>query len=197
MNIACIVLAAGAARRFGEENKLLAPLAGPPVVHRTVENVLAASFDDVVVVLGRDADDVRRALDDLPLRFAVNPRYAEGMSTSLRAGVDALSATADAALIALGDQPSVTPAILNRIAAAYRASRKPIVAPFYRGVRGNPVLFDAAVFPELLRVRGDKGARDVVASDARRVETVAFDAPPPPDIDTRDDYEAFRAQFAV
>lgn len=190
--IAVIVLAAGASTRMGRQ-KLTLPLAdGRPLVRAAVEQVLAADLDDVVVVLGREAEAVASALRGLPIRTVVNPRYAEGQSTSLRAGLDALAQGTEAAIVALGDQPLPHPRLLRQLVEAFRTSGRPIVAPVYRDGRGNPVLFASSVFDELRRVEGDRGGRPVVARDPARVAEVPVDAPMPADIDTPDDYEAAR-----
>lgn len=194
--IAAVVLAAGSASRFGEQ-KLLLPLSGKPLIRWTVENVLASQVEDVIVVLGKEAEAVQEALEGLPVRFLVNPRYPEGMSSSLQAGVSSLGPAAEAALIVLGDQPQITPAIINQLIETYRESSKPIVVPLYEGIRGNPVLFDASLFPELEAVRGDQGAREVVVKDPGRVESVPFPFPMPLDVDTRDDYEALLRQLTL
>jgi molybdenum cofactor cytidylyltransferase len=152
-----------------------------------VERLLASAVDEVVVVLGRDARAVENALDALPVRCVVNARYAEGMSTSLHAGLTALTPGARAAVVALGDQPTVTPAIVDALVGAYAAGGAKIVAAAYQGVRGNPVLFDASLFPELLRTAGDEGARAVIAAEATRVRRVDFPFPMPHDVDTPED----------
>lgn len=190
--IAVIVLAAGASTRMGRQ-KLTLPLAdGRPLVRAAVEQVLAADLDDVVVVLGREAEAVASALRGLPIRTVVNPRYAEGQSTSLRAGLDALAQDTEAAVVALGDQPLPDPRLLRQLVEAFRASGRPIVAPLYRDGRGNPVLFAASLFDELRGVQGDRGGRPVIARDPQRVAEVPVDARMPADIDTPEDYEAAR-----
>jgi molybdenum cofactor cytidylyltransferase len=124
-----------------------------------------------------------------------NHDYDAGQSTSLRAGIAALPPEAAAAVVLLGDQPFVTAAIVEQLVAEWHASRALIVAPSYVGQRGNPVLFARAVFPELLTVQGDQGARAVLAADHARVRLVAFDDPRPlADIDTPEDYERLRSQ---
>ena len=194
--IAAIVLAAGSSSRFGKQ-KLLMPFDGKAIVRRTVENVLASRVQHVVVVLGRDADAVRDALTGLDVQCVVNSGYRHGMSTSLRVGVDAVP-TAEAALVVLGDQPGVTPAIMDRLIAGYGESRQPIVVPVYlEGERGHPVLFDASVFPELRAVTGDQGAREVIAQDPKRVAVVTFPMPAPPDVDSQADYEAFLRRLST
>ncbi len=190
--IAAIVLAAGTSTRMGRQ-KLTLPMAdGRPLVRVAVEQVLAAGVDDTVVVLGGDAEAVALALAPLPVRTVVNPSYAEGQSTSLRAGLDALRPGTDAALVALGDQPLPDPDVIRRLVAAFRTSGRPIAAPVYRDGRGNPVLFAAALFGELRAVTGDRGGREVIARDPGRVVEVPVDTPMPADIDTPEDYEAVR-----
>jgi molybdenum cofactor cytidylyltransferase len=187
--IAGVVLAAGTSRRFGSQ-KLLAPVDGVPLVRRSVEKLLEASLDEVVVVIGSDAAAVGAALAGLGVRTTTNAAYASGMSSSLRVGVEALRPTTDAALVALADQLGVGPAIVDRLIERYRADRSPIVAPLYRGgVRGTPVLFDRSVFDELRAVSGDEGGRSVVARDPRRVALVEFAEEMPGDIDVPGDIE--------
>lgn len=187
--IAALVLAAGASTRFGSQ-KLLAPINGAPLVRRTVEQVVGADLDDIVVVLGREGDAVRGALDDLPVRFVANPDFRGGLCTSLRAGLRSLGRRVSAAVIVLGDQPGIAGSTIVDLVAEYRRSRQPIVVPVYSGVRGHPVLFDASVFPELTAVTGDQGGREVIGRDPSRVATVSLAFPIPVDIDTIDDYRS-------
>ena len=188
--IAALVLAAGVSSRMGQQKLLLPVDETKPLVRLSVERVLAAAPDDAVVVLGRDAEAVRAAVAGLPVRTVVNPRYAEGQSTSLRAGLDALLPGTDAVVIALGDQPLSDPGLIQRLIEVFRERGKPIVVPRYRDGRGNPVLFAASVFDELRAVTGDQGGRGVVARDPSRLAEVPVDAPMPPDVDTWADYEA-------
>jgi molybdenum cofactor cytidylyltransferase len=190
--IAAIVLAAGESTRMGRQKLTLPMPDGRPLVRVAVERVLATAPDETVVVLGRDAEAIAQTLSGLPVRTVVNPRYAEGQSTSLRAGLDALGPDTVAAVVALGDQPSQDPGVIRRLIAAFHATARPIVVPVYRNGRGNPVLFAAALFDELRAVTGDRGGRDVIARDPARVAEVAVDMPMPADVDTPADYEAVR-----
>ena len=183
------MLAAGRGSRFGSQ-KLLVPIGATPLVRVVVENLLASGVHEVVVVVGHDSNKVRTALSGLQLRFAENPNYTAGMNTSVKTGIRALSPGTNGALIALGDQPGVTPNIARRLIEALHASPKPIVVPVYAGQRGNPVLFRSDIFPEFDTIHGDQGARDLVLSDLKRVEFVDFPFAPPGDIDTREDYDA-------
>ena len=187
--IAAIILAAGSASRMGRPKQLL-DWGGRPLVRVVAEHALAARLDRVLVVVGAAGDAVAAALAGLPVELVENPAYAEGQSTSLRAGVAALGPHVDAALVLLGDQPLVTPAIVQRLIDEWRASGAAIVAPLYRGRRGNPVLFARSVFDELLGIQGDQGARAILAADPARIHPVRFDDDRPlADIDTPEDYE--------
>jgi molybdenum cofactor cytidylyltransferase len=190
--IAAVVLAAGMASRMGRQKLLLPVGEKRPLIRLSVERVLAGGLDDVLVVLGRDADEVAAALRGLAVRTVVNPRYAEGQSTSLRAGLDALRPGTDAVVVALGDQPLPDPGLIGRLVAAFRETGRPIVVPRYRDGRGNPVLLAAGVFDELRAVTGDQGGRGVIAADAGRVTEVVVDAAMPADVDTWGDYESLR-----
>lgn len=183
-----VMLAAGAARRMGRPKQLLV-IDGRPLVRRAAEQALAAPIAELIVVTGAAASAVEDALAGLAVRCVFNPEYALGQSTSLRVGVMAAPLPYDALLLLLGDQPFVDPSVVVRLIAAWRAGAGAIVAPGYAGQRGTPVLFDRTVVPELLSVRGDQGARAVIATDPARVAVVPIDDPRAAvDIDTRDDY---------
>ncbi len=174
--------------------KLLLDLDGRPVIHHAVDALVGAGLEDLVVVVPPDSAALEAALTGLPVRFAVNPMPEAGQAGSVVVGVKALPATAEAVVIALGDQPHVPRAVLIGLRDAYRVTGRAIVAPRYREGRGNPVLFAAAVFPELLRLTGDQGARGVIDADPTRVTVVPFDLPMPRDLDTPDDYEGVRSR---
>lgn len=190
--IAAIVLAAGLSRRMGQA-KLLMPVRGRAIVRHTVDSVFVDGVDSVWVVTGPDVEPIAAALAGLDVQIAVNAAPEEGQASSVRVGIAALPAAVDAVLIALGDQPTLSPAVIPALLAARRVSPKPIVAPRYREGQGNPVLFRREIFPELLRLTGDQGARPVIQKEPARVEWVELDLPMPPDVDTPDDYEKIRA----
>lgn len=183
-----IILAAGLAARMGRPKQLLS-WGGRPLVRAVAEQALASQLDHVLAVVGAAAPDVSAALEGLPVEIVHCPEYAAGQSASLRAGVAALARDVAAAVVLLADQPFVTPAIVDRLLEEWRTSGAAIVAPVYRGTRGNPVLFGRAVFAELLAVTGDRGARALIAGDPGRVRLVPFDDDRPLiDIDTPEDY---------
>ena len=193
-----VLLAAGRSSRFGTAQKLVAAFGDRTVVRSSAETLLSSPVDRVIVVLGSDADAVRSALAGLPVTFAVNEHFADGMSGSLRVGVRAAMTLGDdvaAVVVALGDQPTVseeiTPALIARFLYERGGNKPPlIVAARYAGERGHPVLFARPVFPELLTVSGDHGAREVIARDATRVASVDVVGLPPPDVDTPADLKA-------
>jgi len=187
--VAAIVLAAGGSTRMGQPKQLL-PVGGQPMVRRVTAAACATELAQVVVIVGAQADAVRQALIGLAVDVVVNESWAEGMSTSVQAGLSALASSIQAALIILADQPGLTPELLNTIVARYRATRAAIVAPFYQGRRGNPVLFDRSLFGELMATRGDQGGRMLVLRHERALERVEVDDPAILlDVDTRQDYE--------
>lgn len=193
--IAGILLAAGTASRMGHQKQLL-DWDGQPLIRAIAQHALAATLNPLIVVLGSAATDIAHALDGLPLQHIINPAYAQGQSTSLRAGIAALPPTTAAALILLSDQPFVTTAIIKRIIAEWQNTGAAIIAPTYAGQRGNPVLFARSLFPELMALVGDQGARGILAADPSRITNVTFADPHPlADIDTRADYERLRAHL--
>lgn len=198
--IPTILLAAGSARRFGDQ-KLLQELDGKPLIRWTAEALDAVVPDVTLVIVPPFAGRIREALSGLRVQFVENRRAQEGIGTSIAAGVGALDDRAEAVLVTLADVPFgpalVLPAIVQRYrhlsSRAQRGIRAPeIVAPSYRGVPGHPVLFARSVFPELLDLDGDRGARPVIDRDPARRDIVAIDAEPPRDVDTREDLARLR-----
>lgn len=188
--VAAIILAAGSSERMGRPKQLLL-IDGQPMVRRVAEVVCASALSQVLVIVGANAERVAEALHGLPVELLHNPAWPEGMSTSLRTGLRAVRPDIEAVLVVLADQPALTPGLLQRLVERYRITRAPIVAPFYRGHRGNPVLFGRSLFPELLAIHGDRGARRIIARHEERVERVALDdAAVVQDVDTIEDYES-------
>lgn len=174
--IAAILLAAGQSSRMGATNKLLSTLDGKPLVRWVAEAILASTVGRLIVVTGHEADKVSAALSDLDAEFVHNPQYALGMSTSVRAGFAALPEGTDAALVCLGDMPTITAQMLDALIAAYDPTEgRAIVVPVHGGKRGNPILWDHRFFEEMQELEGDKGARGLLAEFAHLVAEV--DAP--------------------
>jgi molybdenum cofactor cytidylyltransferase len=193
--VAAIILAAGKSTRMGEAKQLLR-LGETTVLGRTIENVRRSAVDEVVLVLGAAAATIRRQLP-APLleglKVVVNPAYAQGMASSLRAGLSALDPQVSAALIVLADQPFVRPQTLNQLAQQHRCSKAQIVIPSYRGIRGNPVLLDRSVFSEVMALEGDTGCRAIFSSHTEHTLKVEVeDEGILLDIDNQEDYQRLR-----
>ncbi|MBN1660018.1 MAG: nucleotidyltransferase family protein [Anaerolineae bacterium] len=188
--VAAVVLAAGGSSRMGELKQLL-PVDGRPMVRRAVEAACDAGLAQVVVVVGAGAPAVTTALEGLDVDVVRNDDWAEGMSTSLRAGLAALAPEIGATFVVLADQPGLSGNLLRRLVSRYKASGAPIVVPYYGGQRGNPVLFGRRFFAELARVEGDRGGRVILARHGDEVEAVDVDdVAVVRDVDTRQDYAA-------
>lgn len=193
--VGAIVLAAGRSARMGEPKQLLR-VGEYTVLQRTLENVRGARVEEIVLVLGYSAEEIRRGLSATVLdglRIVLNRQHEEGVASSLREGLSAVSSQMDAALIVLADQPFVRSGTINRIIERYRSSDAEIVIPFHDGRRGNPVLLDRSVFHEVMVLQGDTGFRTIFGSHADRIEKVDVDDPGVLlDIDERADYERLR-----
>ena len=187
-----VVLAAGMGTRMGG-TKVVRPVAGKPMVERVVDAALESRLAGTAVVVGHEAAGVRSILEDRPVLVVDNPSFARGLSTSVRAALLALGTDYDAAMFLLADQPFVTSGLIDRLLEAFAATGRAIVRPGLDGRPGNPVLFSARLFPELLRETGDRGGRDVVLRHASEVCLVPVDdARACMDIDSLEEYERVR-----
>jgi molybdenum cofactor cytidylyltransferase len=168
------VLAAGRSSRMAPRNKLLELVGAKSIVARVAEAAVASGADPVIVVTGFEAPRVAEALRDLKVTIVHNPNFEEGMSTSLQAGLGALPPNSDGALVLLGDMPEIESSDLEALMAAFAAKgRQSICVPVNRGRRGNPVLWGAAYFAEMMRISGDVGAKQLIAQHQHRVTEVA------------------------
>jgi molybdenum cofactor cytidylyltransferase len=195
-NIAAIVLAAGRSTRMGAANKLLAAVAGRPMVAHVVEAALASGARPVLIVTGHQASEVRAALARLDVLFVENPDYATGLSSSLKAGIKAAPESAEGALVLLGDMPRISADHIDRLIAAFSAENsRCIVVPTHRGRRGNPVLWSSAFFAEMLQLEGDAGAKRLMAAHADDVREVDLGSDAIfADVDTPEALAGLRAQ---
>lgn len=193
--IYAILLAAGQATRMGQPKQLL-DWQGQPLVRHVAQTALASPIAGLVVVLGAYAPQVRAALAGLAgaLTLVTCADYATGQAASLRCGLAALPAETSAVLVLLVDQPLITPALIERLFAAFADTPNALaVVPRYQGRRGNPVLLAAALFSELHALTGDRGARDLLQQHAKRVCWLELDDPAVlSDLDTPDDYRRLR-----
>ena len=189
--VAGIILAAGASSRMGRP-KMLLPMAGGTLLSTVSRALLDGPLSKVVVVLGHDADRIRRDAGlpaDPRLEVAVNDDWASGMASSLRRGLAACE-TAGAVLVALGDQPGMTGDRVRRIVSAWHPGVH-LVLPVHAGRAGHPVLFGRPLWPELRALKGDTGARDVVKRHV--LKAIQVPEPPLPDLDTEEDLRRYEA----
>jgi molybdenum cofactor cytidylyltransferase len=183
-----IVLAAGSSRRMGSQ-KLLLPLGNGTMIEQVVDHVLNSKVDKVVVVLGADHQKVKQALGDRPVQFCVNTEHEKGMFSSVICGLRALPEDAGTALIYLGDQPGIPPAVTNAVLEAYNEELFGIVIPVYEDQRGHPLLVDLKYRREIETLDLEQGLRALRHHFPQDVLEVEVDEPGIlVDIDTREDY---------
>jgi molybdenum cofactor cytidylyltransferase len=173
--------------------KLLLPFGNEPLVRRAVRQVLAAGFDDVLVVLGSEHEATLAALAGLPVRHAINMQFASGMGSSFRTAVEHLPASA-AAMFALADQPFVTTNEYRTVLDTYRQHTPLIVSVRYGEVMAPPHLFERELFPELAQLK--HGARSVLQRYVARTTVLQFPPDLLVDIDTPEDYELAKSRLS-
>ena len=172
-NVAAIILAAGRSTRMGGPNKLLADLGGKPLVRTVTEQALASKAQSVIVVTGHQAEQVEKALHGLKVKFVRNPDFAEGLASSVKAGIAAVADNADGAVICLGDMPLISSNLIDRLIEAFAPDRGHLIAvPVSDNKRGNPVLWSRRFFNELMTLNGDIGARHLIARHSEAVAEV-------------------------
>lgn len=183
-----IILAAGSSRRMGTQ-KLLMPYGESTIIETVIANVLESRIENIVVVLGANADEVENATGHLPLQFCLNHNHEEGMLSSVICGFNSLPEDAEAALIYLGDQPDIPPRITNTIIAAYNDTIHGIVIPVHNHRRGHPLLVDTKYKKDIPKLDLEKGLRSLMHLFPEDVIEVEVDYPGIlVDIDTREDY---------
>jgi molybdenum cofactor cytidylyltransferase len=190
--VSAILLAAGESRRMGTLNKLALPVGRVPLIRRTARTLLASGLQDVVVVLGHEAQAMRGLLEGLPLRLVENPRYREGQMSSVHCGLAALSDPCDGVMICLADQPLLTPADIDTLIEAFaHCAPGGILVPTFEGRRGNPVVLDYAQRAAILAGERNLGCRHLIERLPERVTCwVMPDDHVVSDLDTPADYAA-------
>ena len=208
---AAIILAAGSSSRMGAgRHKLLLPLGDRPVLAHVLEATVASQARPIILVLGHQAAQVHASILQYTIHssitFVENPDYLQGMSSSLRIGLQTLvtkdtkkelpSYSVDGALVILGDQPLMTTHVLDTLIATRQTTGKRIIAPLFNNRRGNPVLFDASLFAELMEVTGDEGGRSIIERHRYDVATVEVgNELATYDVDTWEAYQQVVAQW--
>ena len=189
---AAVILAAGVSSRMGEAKQLLR-LGGQTVLEKVLQNVRGSRVDEIILVLGHAAETIKESVAFTNVTIAVNQDYRQGMGTSLRAGLSSLSAGIAATLIVLGDQPFVRSQTLNLLLDRYWQSKAQIVIPMYKGFRGNPVLLDRSVFPEVMALGGDIGCRAIFGNHLEGIVKLPVeDVGILLDLDSKEDFERLK-----
>ncbi len=187
------MLAAGLSRRMGGPNKLLQRYRGKPLLAHALRIAKDIEFADRIAVTGRDADQVQALAASFSVRCVYNPRFAEGLGTSIAAGVRALHPDTDGIFIALGDMPEIGPEVYRALAQKF--TPRSIILPLHSGARGHPVLFCTSYRPGLSALSGDEGARSLLRRHALCVAEVETEEPGVLcDVDTREDFDCSRFQ---
>ncbi len=192
--ISAIVLAAGESRRMGRTKQLL-DWQGQPILQRVLENITHSQVEEVLLVLGHDAEKILEAVDTSGVRVVINKGYQGGMITSIQEGLKNLNEKAEAFFIVLADQPGVGAEVFNRLIGEFRriTPQKNIVLPTFHGRRGHPALFSAKYRKEANHIKGDVGFRQILEEHPEDILELEIGMNSIlQDIDTPDDYRQQR-----
>jgi molybdenum cofactor cytidylyltransferase len=187
--ISGLILGAGASQRLGPPKQLL-PFRGTTMIGWVVKQAeRATGLDELIVVLGRAADEIREQVDFGGVRVVENPVFTEGCSSSYKAGLAGLNPKSQAMMIILGDQTGISPEVIDRMAEDWRRTESLIALCSYNGRKGHPMIFAQSMFEQLSGLHGDKAAWKLVDANAALVQEVEFNLPFPDDINTAEDFE--------
>ena len=191
-NISNIILAAGQSKRMKEKNKLLINIDNKKMIESIVNSAIKSNASNNIIVLGHQNKKIEKYISK-DITIIINEEYKKGLSTSLKKGVSALPEECDAAIIILGDMPKITSDLINSLIKNFDPkNNKYIAAPTYNGKRGNPILVGRKYFPDILNLKGDKGAKNILDKNSKYINNVPQkDSFSLIDIDTQKDYEKF------
>ncbi len=192
LQIGGVILAAGQARRFGSQ-KLLAPLDGRPLLQHVIDAANASCLEEIVVVVGADAEAVAAGVQPGRARLVRNNDHATGMASSLQAGLRALDPRNHAALVLLGDMPHVTATLIGDLVARGKETRATAVISVWRGRRSPPIVLHKSLWPAAFALHGDVGMREILGPRADVLElAVTDDLGSLEDVDTPEDHRRLR-----
>ena len=187
--ISGLILAAGQSSRMGQPKQLL-PFRGTILLDWVMAQAQAASaLDEVIVVLGRAADEIRPRLRVTCAQVVINPVFTEGCSASYKTGMATLNPRAEAVMVLLGDQPGVESAVIDQVAKDWRQKGGTIGLTSYHGRQGHPMVFARALFDQLRQLQGDKAAWKILDAHPEWVRHIEVNRPFPEDVDTLQDYQ--------
>lgn len=185
-----VILAAGEANRMGEPKQLL-NWKGQPLISHVVDRVKMSKLDPIRVIVGAYREEIIPLLSGVEI--VVNDRYKEGQASSIRAGLDSLPPGVKGAAFILADQPLIKVTTYSYLSKVFREEEPGILIPTYRGQRGNPVIFHRNYFPQLRRIVGDKGGRELIHDNSDQVfKCEVADVGILKDLDDKEDYNCLK-----
>ncbi len=183
-----LVLAAGSSSRLEKHTKQLLPWRGSTLLGWVIAQSEISPLDEVVVVVGHQAEEVRSSVALKRARFVEAPDFRQGCTASIRAGLEGLDPRAKAAVLILGDQPEIESDTIAALIGRWRKSQTPVVRVSYRGRSGHPMLFSKGLFGKLKELHGDKGVWKLLEANREWVQELEVDKPYPGNVNTWDDY---------
>ena len=194
--ISAILLAAGESKRMGRPKQMLA-WKGKTLLRHVLENLIHSTVDEIILVLGHEAEAIQKSLTEFQIKIVINPDYQQGMASSLRQGLLAIDTRSEAFLVVLADQPGIGPEIINQIIHKFQRAdpRRGIARPVYRGLQGHPVLISVRYLQEALQLQGDVGARQILMNHPEDILEIEADQEGIlKDIDTHEEYQKYLNQ---
>ena len=186
--VSAILLAAGESKRMSKPKQLL-PFGRSTILEQSIDNLLSSKANEVIVVLGHRAEEMRNKIATRPVKIAINPNYHQGMGTSIATGLSLVDGKAEAVMLALADQPLVDSKVIDLVIDGFMAYNKGVVIPTYQGRRGHPVIFAIKYKGELSGLKGDIGGRQIIEEHPDDILELAVDSPDINiDIDTAENY---------
>jgi molybdenum cofactor cytidylyltransferase len=183
-----LILAAGTSSRLGQQTKQLLPWRDTTMLGWVVRRAEASVLDEVVVVVGHEAEAIRRRVTLQRARFVEAFDFHEGCTSSIRAGLEALHPQAEAVVLILGDQPGIESDTIAAVVEGWRHLQAPVIRVSYRGRSGHPMLFTKALFGQLKALHGDKGVWKLCDQYPEWLREIELDRPYPGDVNTWEDY---------
>lgn len=188
--VTAVILAAGKSSRMGQIKQLL-PFDNKVLLQHVIDSVQLSIVNTALLILGFQSEEIKRSIDPKGLKIIKNNQYLNGMSSSIKSGLSSLSKDCEAVIFILGDQPLVSVELLNKMVDFYSSSKPDILIPTYKNKRGNPVLFSRSMFPELEKLQGDTGGRELFQSHSQLIQYLEVeDSNILLDVDTPADYQS-------
>jgi len=186
--ISAILLSAGLSKRMGGENKLTKKINGEPLINHTIKNILASEVDELIIVIGYQSEIIKKLVDkNDKIKFVLNENFEKGMASSIKIGLENLSKKSDAFFICLGDMPLISKNIYEQLIKL--KNNKEIIVPTYKGKQGNPVLFSILMKKEIMKLKGDVGAKEILISNKNKILNIETkDKGITIDLDTKDNF---------